>query len=491
VAQPGKSSPEDGRLSRRSWRGARNVLRGELLTSESASEKKTEPIEALPPEKEPAGPRLLGSSSFFRLWLAQVVSSLGDWIGLVAVLSLADRIGGNSPEAAIALVMSARMVPGFFFGSVAGVLVDRWNRKRVMVTCDIGRGFVLATLPFIDSIWGLFLASLLLEVLTLMWTPAKEASVPNLVSVRQLTTANSLSLAAAYGTFPIGSALFASLTKVAEFIGQHAGALDFLELNQESLAIYVDVVTFFTAAALIATLSLPQNTRREGRIELGRAFTELKEGWQFIGHSPVVRSVMIGLGTGLIGGGMVAPLGPPFANRVLNAGPPGFGLLLTALGMGLAIGVVGVSAIQNRLPHTKLFPPAVLGAGAAMMAAASMSSLGVTMTFIGLMGVCAGAVYVLGFTILQENVEDELRGRIFATLYTLSRLCLLVSLSLAPLAAGLLDGLASRLVGGQIGIAGLTIKLPGVRLTLWLGATIILVAGVLAARTLNRRPVGR
>jgi dTMP kinase len=351
------------------------------------------------------------------------------------------------------------------------VLVDRWDRKRVMVTCDVGRGFVLATLPFINSILGLFLASLLLEVLTLLWSPAKEASVPNLVPTTRLTTANSLSLAAAYGTFPIGSALFASLTKVAEFVGRHAGPLGFLELNQESLAIYVDMFTFFTSAALIATLALPRNPSRRGRIDLGRTFTEIKEGWQFIGTSPIVRAVMVGLGTGLIGGGMVAPLGPTFATRVLHAGPAGFGLLLTALGMGVAIGVVGLSTFQKRVPHATVFAPAVLGAGAALMVAATMSSLALTMLFIGAMGVCAGAVYVVGFTLLQENVEDDLRGRIFATLYTLTRLCLLISLSLAPLAAGLLDDVSS---------------VPGVRVTLWIGASIILLAGVLALRTLQQ-----
>jgi MFS family permease len=433
----------------------------------------TEPVPAAshPFHDDLPGPRLLGSSSFFRLWVAQVVSSMGDWIGLVAILSLAARIGGASPEAAIGLVMSARMVPGFFFGSVAGVLVDRWDRKRVMVTCDVGRGFVLATLPTIDTVWGLFLASLALEVLTLLWAPAKEATVPNLVPTSRLTTANSLSLAAAYGTFPVGAALFASLTKVAEWLGRHAGALDFLQLNQESLAIYVDTLTFFSSAALIATLAIPRNDRRHSRIDLGRTFTDLKEGWRFIGTSPAVRAVMVGLGTGLIGGGMIAPLGPTFSDRVLHAGPPGFGLLLTALGMGLAVGVVGISTIQSRMSHATVFPPAVLGAGAAMMAAASMSRLGLTMLFIGLMGVCAGTVYVIGFTLLQENVEDELRGRIFATLYTLSRLCLLVSLTLAPLAANFLDDLP--------------VAVPGVRITLWLGGAIILVAGVLALRTLH------
>lgn len=434
------------------------------------------------------GPRLLGSKSFFRLWLAQVVSSLGDWIGLVAVLSITARVGGSSPEAAIALVMSARMIPGFFLASLGGVLVDRWDRKKVMVTCDIGRGLTLATLPFVENVLGLFLVSLVLELFTLLWSPAKEASVPNLVTVDKLPAANSFSLAAAYGTFPVGAALFASLTKASEWLGRDSGPLHFLELNQETLAIYVDVLTFISSALIISTLTLarPKARKRRSVAPLTDALNEVKEGWRFIGTSPIVRSVMVGLGTGLIGGGMVAPLGPVFSSAVLNAGSAGFALMLTALGMGMAVGVVGLSIAQNRLPHQRIFPLAVLGAGACMMAASSMSSLALCLTFIAGMGVCAGAVYVLGFTILQENVEDELRGRIFAALYTLSRLCLLISLSLAPLLAGILDNLSESLLDGRLKLAGFTVELPGVRLTLWIGATIILVAGALALKAQQR-----
>ncbi len=451
----------------------------------------TEKMAPVADEGAVRGPQLLGSVSFFRLWLAQVVSSLGDWIGLVAVLSITNRVGGSSPEAAIALVMSARMIPGFFLASIGGVLVDRWDRKKVMVSCDIGRAMVLATLPFVDSVFGLFLVSLFLEILTLLWSPAKEASVPNLVSVDKLASANSFSLAAAYGTFPIGAALFASLTKVSELIGSHAGFLGFLELNQESLAIYVDVCTFLTSAFIISTLAIPRTKTRQKSASvkpLSGAITEIREGWQFIGSNPFVRAVMVGLGTGLIGGGMVAPLGPRYATVVLNAGPSGFGLMLTALGLGVAAGVLGLTAVQRRVSRLRIFPVAVLGAGAFMFAASSTSSLTLTLTFIGGMGVCAGAVYVLGFTILQENVEDDLRGRIFATLYTLSRLCLLISLALAPLLAGLLDELSTDVLGGEISLGGATISLPGVRLTLWIGAAIILVAGVLALRTLKSEP---
>ena len=331
------------------------------MTTEPASEPHevdaTEPdvpVVAFPPlVDEPAAAveqvalhvRLFGSHAFFRLWTAQVVSALGDWLGFLAITILAASLGSGTGGAAVGLVMSARIIPGFFLAPVAGVMLDRWDRKRVMVVCDLGRAAVIATLPFVHNVTGLVLASLVLEIFTLAWSPAKEASVPNLVATEQLTTANSLSLVAAYGTFPIGSALFAALAKVADVIGSNT-SYEFLHVSQETLAILFNVLTFFLSAMLISTLRFPRQEReKRGRIDLGRAFTEIKEGWHLIGTSPVVRAVIVGLATGLMGGGMVVPLGPSFSKQVLHGGAAGFGLLLTALGMGVAVGVLGLSAV--------------------------------------------------------------------------------------------------------------------------------------------------
>ena len=360
---------------------------------------------------------------------------------------------------------------------MGGVLVDRWSRKKVMVTCDIGRGMVMASLPFIHTVWGLFLASLLLEILSLLWTPAKEASVPNLVPHDQLTTANSLSLVAAYGTFPLAGGISALLFKVAEWASHHYSGLHFLNLNKESVAIYADVASFFVSAALISTLTL-QRPRSQ-------TWKDLREGWSFIAGSPVVRSVILGLGTGLIGGGMVVPLGPTFSSKVLHGGDAGFTLLLTAMGTGVAVGVLGLSAIQRRVPKERLFSWAVLGAGAALIAAASMSTVPLALLFVGVMGIFAGGVYVMGFTLVQENVSDAIRGRVFATLYTTVRLCLVIALTVGPLLAAAIDSLSP----GSITIGAVTIELSGVRITLWLGGVIIIGAGLLAERTLRGHEV--
>ncbi|HSL56735.1 MAG TPA: MFS transporter [Acidimicrobiales bacterium] len=442
--------------------------------------------------------RIFGSHAFFRLWLAQVVSATGDWLGLIAITALAARVGAGSAGVAIGVVLAARIGPGFFLGPVAGVFADRWNRKKLMVACDLGRAAVLATLPFVDSVWGLVIASLVLEVFTLLWTPAKEASVPNLVPPDRLASANSLSVLAAYGTFPLAAGLFAALSWVADLLGD-VSALDALRLNQEGLAFYVDSLTFVLAALIISTLPLTPRSRearrraRGRRIELGHAFDDLREGWRFVFLDPTVRAVNLGLATGLIGGGMLVPLGVVFSDEVLGAGDAGFGLFVFALGLGVAVGVGVVSALQSRLPKAQVFTTAVLAAGVLLVLAASLSSLVPVALLIGGLGTCAGAVYVLGFTLLHEHVADELRGRIFGALYTLVRMCVLLAFLVGPFLSELLDSVSERLVGREIELLGVAVFVPGVRLTLWLAGIIIIGAGLLASwslRTPSRAPTG-
>lgn len=435
--------------------------------------------------------RLFGSTAFFRLWLTQVVSATGDWLGFLAIAALATRVGAGSPEAAVGVVMSARIVPGFFLGPAAGVFADRFDRKRLMMACDIGRALVLASLPFVDTVGGLVVASLVMEVFTLLWAPAKEASVPHIVPAHHLTTANSLSLVAAYGTIPVAAGLFSLLAKISETVGDFQ-FLAVVRGTQEGLAFYVDAGTFALSAIMISTLPLPRRRKQDRvvaaskkRIEIGSALTELKEGWQFVFINPVVRAVNLGLATGLVGGGMLVPLGPVFATDIVGAGQSGFGLLILALGMGVASGVVAVSVLQRKLPKEWVFVAAVFVAGASLMAAASMSTLGSSALFVFVLGVCAGTVYVLGFTLLHEHVDDDLRGRIFSALYTLVRMCVLIAFAVGPFLAEVLDRLSDNLFDGAVGIGSISIAIPGVRLTLWTAGLIIIGAGFIATSSMR------
>lgn len=125
--------------------------------------------------------RIFASSLHFRYWLAQVVSAMGNGIGFLAVAA-ASWVGGGTPETAVGRVVSARVAPGSFLEPVAGVLVDRWDRKPVMVVCDLGRAGGLAVLPSTATVGQLPVASLLPEVSTLPRSPAKGASARTLSS---------------------------------------------------------------------------------------------------------------------------------------------------------------------------------------------------------------------------------------------------------------------------------------------------------------------
>lgn len=425
-------------------------------------------------------------------------------MGTIAMIKLSDRIAGSL---GIGLVLTARFLPGFFLAPLAGVLVDRLDRKKVMVACDLGRAAVLSAMPFVNRIWGLVLVAFLLELLTLMWSPAKDASVPNLVRPGSIATAGSLGLAAAYGTFPLAAGASSGLFKVAEWLSGYSW-LHFLRVNNESVLIYFDVLTFVVSAVLISSLHLPHRVRethpvagaaaavsgvaggaQPDRIDFGKALGEAREGLTFIRTSPVVRAVMVGLGTALMGGGLAIPLGKVFTDRVLGAGDSGYSLVLLAMGVGAAIGVISVIVLQRRLPRDFMFCSCVLGGGVALLTAASMSALGAAIWCVGAFGLCAGAAFVLGQTILQSDTEDALRGRIFAAFYALIRLALVIPLVFGPFVSAGLDRLSRRVFGDdeRVVVAGIHVDLPGVRLTLWLGAIVIVLASFLSFSTLGRR----
>jgi len=434
--------------------------------------------------------RVFGSWDFFKLWIAQLISATGDWLGLIAIIALAERISEGSEGTAIALVLGARIAPGFFLATAAGVIVDRLDRKRVMLVCDVGRALVLFALPFVDTLLGLIVASFVLEILTMLWSPAKEAIVPNLVPRDKLTSANSFNVAAAYGMFPVAAGIAALLAKLSGTFSDE-GWVDAWRLNQEGLAFYVDGISFLLTALIVWNIAIPRRSREErlsgevGKWDVGGALRELREGWQFIAVNPIVRAVNLGLATGVIGGGMLVPLGAIFVNQVIAGDGADFNLILFALGSGMAGGVLMASLMQNRINRARVFPFALVVAGGALLVAASSSVLSIVVPVIALVGFAAGPIYVLGFTLLHENVDDEFRGRIFSALLVLVRFCVLIALAIAPALSELLDSLSASLWDREVQIGNLAIFLPGVRLTMWLSGIIIMIAGGLAMWSLR------
>ncbi len=448
-----------------------------------------EPAPFIPPSSDghaipPAPWRLFGTRPFFKLWLAQVFSSLGDWVGFFAILQLTGRVSNDS-AAAFSLVIGVRMVPGFFLATLGGVIVDRYDRRKVMVCCDLGRAALICTLPFVNSLGLLVLVSFFIEILTLLWGPAKDASVPHFVPEENLATANSLSLVASYGTFPLGALITGALTVVAGWLGGFQ-ALHSLRDNAAVPAFWFDAVTYVVSAIIVFGLPIPRRTKRgDQKFEWTSTFSDIKDGIAFIRTDRFARAVIVGLGGGVIGAGAMVPLSTVFATEVLGSKSE-YTVLLFALGTGAAIGVFSLLAFQKRLPRDTVFEWSIIGAGICLALAAAFNVGGLAAVMIAGVGACAGAAYITGFTVLQETVTDELRGRTFATLYAVVRLCLLLSLTVSPLFADLYEWLFSLAAGApRITLGGFSYGFPGVRLALWGGAILTVASGLYARHELR------
>jgi dTMP kinase len=187
----------------------------------------------------------------------------------------------------------------------------------------------------------------------------------------------------------------------------------------------------------------------------------------------------IGIVLAFTGVGSVMGLGPIFARRTLGAGAAGWGVLVTAVGIGLVIGMGSLGLLSRVAPKHRIFPIAMLTAAATLLVLAAMPNLFLAASLTVLVGVAAGVTWVTGYTLLQENIADEIRGRTFATLTVLSRLGLFLSLAGFPILAGALGN-------HTIEIGGNSIDLAGTRLALWAGAGIGLLASVLTRRGLAR-----
>ncbi len=429
---------------------------------------------------------LMKSGPFSRLWKAGLVSSTGDWVAILATLSLADDLAGSS---GIVLALVSRVLPGLFFAAVGGVIADRVNRKYAMVTVELGRAVLVFSLVFARSITTLVLINLAMEGLTLVFQPARESSVPNLVQRNELVQANSLSLSAAYGTFPVGALLFLLLAPWS--LKVTLGGL--LPGTAEGLAFITDSGSFLISAAVISTIAirghdLPERRRRTGRLNLMAPLRDLRDGVLFVVSHPRVRLVVGAMGVGLAGGGIIIVIGKPYATDVLAAGSTGFPALLTAFGLGTALGIVLITVFGTRIVHKDVvFSLALLVTGASLAAVGFVKTLFGGAGWIGCMGFGTGGAYVLGFSHLHEQVADEVRGRTFAALFSLMRIGLLLSMAVALPLSNLMDGVLPGLLsdgmrvvpllgGGLIFVAGLA--------TLWRVRRILVAMG-----HADRRPV--
>lgn len=431
--------------------------------------------------------RLLRNFSFSRFVTALALSSLGDWIGMVAIVALVRRITGD--EFAVALMLLARFLPALVLGPVAGVIVDRWNRKLVMITSDLARAALICLLPFLDSlarnlhtstILLLLVISAGLETFTLLWQSAKDASLPLMLPSHQLTHANSLISLAAYGTFPLSGIVFGLLVPASKWLGENVELFREFQFQEEHLAFFGDGLTFCISALITATLVIPRSARHKQRLNLPRVWKEFVEGIRYIARHPRIRPWVFGIGMIYAGVGVFIAIAVFYVSDVLGAGSAGFGLLVSAVGTGLGIGFAFAGVAARLVPRDVLFSASAFGLGASMIGFASVSTLTIGVPYGVILGTFAGFAYPSAVTLIQESVDDEIRGRVVASTHSVIRLALVGALALSP-------ALAKVLGDWKWQFFDQTLDLRGIRVVLWAGGLSILAAGLVTSRAVAAR----
>jgi dTMP kinase len=421
---------------------------------------------------------LVTNTQFSKLLLAQTVSSFGDWVGFVAVTALVINRGGSVGAYAVAGVMVARMLPAILFGPIAGAIVDRFNRKTLMITADISRGTLYALMPLLGPLWAIFLLSFVIESLALLWTPARDASLPNLVPRRQLANANALGLITTYGTLPLGGLVFAFLTGGSDL-------LPWLRDNPESLALWLDAGTFATSALLVSRIQMPPPAQRSlARFDLSRAGKDIADGFRFLREHSLASAMTLGIVAAFSAVGAVLALGPIFARDALGAGNTGWGVLVTSFGIGMGIGMASSNKVVEFVDREYVFVYSIIAAAATLFVLALMPGIELAAVMTVVLGTFCGSAWVSGYVLLQENVTDEFRGRTFGALTVLSRLGLFLSLTLFPILAGTV-GEHDLTIGSR------RIDLSGTRAALMVAGLGAVLAGAFTRKGLRRFRVGK
>jgi dTMP kinase len=422
--------------------------------------------------------------AFRKLWIALGLSSLGDWLGLLATTALAQELvkGGSKGVFAISGVFAFRLMPAVVIGPFAGAFADRFDRRKLMVTSDIARFVVFASIPVVRNLVYLLIASFVVEAISLFWIPAKEASVPNLVPREKLEAANQLSLITSYGSAPIAAAVFIVLAVIARLLGS---ALPFFDTNQVDLALYFDAATFLFSALTVwrmsGSIGLAKREVPEGE-HAPSMLHAIADGWSFVGQNRLVRGLVFGILGAFAAGGVVVALAKPFVT-VLHGGNAGYGLLFGAVFAGLALGMAAGPQLLSDFSRKSLFGLSITAAGVTLMINAVLPNLILVVVATLMIGVFAGIAWVTGYTMLGAEVADEFRGRTFAMVQSLVRVDLLVILVAAPLLAGAMGFT-------EIRIGHAHIRSDGVTLTLFAAGLLASIVGLIAFRHMDEHAAG-
>ncbi|HEX2252708.1 MAG TPA: MFS transporter [Thermoanaerobaculia bacterium] len=362
------------------------------------------------PAGAPAGYRelLFGNTAFRRLWAAEIVSLLGDWFNTIALYTLVDRLTGS--PMALGAVFIVKLLPMGLASPVAGLIVDRWNRRRVMIASDLLRAVLVLGLLLVDEpgdVWLVYVVTALQMVVGSVFEPARAASLPNITSARELVTANALSAATWSAMLALGAALGGVAT---EWLG-------------EQTVFVVDSATYLVSAWFLMRIAIPQETDppEAGPTRLGpvlrRAGRNILDGWSYLRRNRPAGRVALAKSLWSLGGGGLVYMLVLLGERLEPAAQAtAIGVLFAVRGLGTGVGpIVGRRLFVDARAWVAVMGWMVIVSGAAycLLAALPWGWWVVLPVLVAHAG--SGANWVFATVLLQRRAEDRFRGRAFAT----------------------------------------------------------------------------
>jgi MFS family permease len=393
--------------------------------------------------------RLLRIRDFRLIWTGQATSYLGDGLTSLALLILTQRLTGS--VAAVATTAIAIALPQLVFGLAAGVYVDRWNRKTVMIVSDLVRGLMVLGFVLVsdaDRMWLLYALAFLQACVGTFFTPAKLAFVPAIVGREHLLAANSLGETTRVVAMLLGTTL----------AGVTAGVGDLLWT-----VFAVDAATFLASAILVLRIATDGRPGRHS--EPSHVWAELTAGIRTAITSRVLVAVMVAASVLMLGLGSVNVLVVPFVIDDLRVTAAWFGPFEGAQVAGMLLAGGLMTALAQRTRPAPVVSAGLAGMGVAVAALALVTEPWHMLLALFIVGWVLTPVQAAVTTLLQAEVPDDLRGRIGAVFSTVVTSANVVSMAIAGAAAALLGIRGVFVLAGAVavlsGLLAATLLRPG------------------------------
>jgi MFS family permease len=442
---------------------------------------------------------LLRNRNFLYLWSSQMVSAIGDWV-IVAVLLTAINALSGGKSYAISLLMLAEFLPAVLLGFLAGVFIDRLDRKNTLIICDISRAFLVVFLPFIHDLWLIYVIVFVMQTFSTIYGPAKDASIPDLVERNQLTNANSLNLLTLYASMAFGTAIAGAVIGFFAYLARINPGFFGRYINPNGAAFFIDSLSFLLSAYFIFKIVGFKRRPKEQRVRLNanQVSSDFREGYNYLRHDPLTRVILILTLACFLGGGTIYVLTVGFVTYVLGASGQTFIYILTTLLFGMMGGSILAGVLRHRIRKERVLGIAIATFGAGVIAFSLITVRALSFAIVVAAGIAMGYGTVGMVTLLQERVAEEFRGRAFAAIQVIMRGSIFASIMVAGPLADLLTALGRRLgigpfVFGVIRIGGSVTNsqdfrflINGPQVILFFGGIVILMAGLYGQRAFHR-----